>query len=252
VGFLEAIAYRAEMLVWILSTTMPLVMLALWSAVARDAPMGRFGQSDFTAYFLATFVVRQLTGSWLGWQINFEVRDGTLATRLLRPVHPLFAYATENVAAMPVRFALALPLATVLLFVVSGHEVTRDPLLWVAFALATLGGWLVTLLVNFALGALALFTESSMTLLDVWAALWFVFSGYLIPVELFPPRVRAVLDWLPFRYQIGLPVELMTGAHDRAAALALLAGQWAWVAGSLVLCIVVWRAGVKRFAAYGG
>ncbi len=28
------VAYRAEMLVWILSTTMPLIMLALWSAVA--------------------------------------------------------------------------------------------------------------------------------------------------------------------------------------------------------------------------
>ncbi len=43
IGFVEALAYRAEMLVWILATTMPLVMLALWHAVAREAPIGRFG-----------------------------------------------------------------------------------------------------------------------------------------------------------------------------------------------------------------
>ena len=41
------------------------------------------------------------------------------------------------------------------------------------------------------------------------------------------PRCARVVEWLPFRYQIGLPVEIMTGAHDRADALALLGAQWA-------------------------
>ena len=53
VGFSEAVAYRAEFLVWLLSTNMPLVMLALWSAVARDGPVGRFRQADFAAYYLS-------------------------------------------------------------------------------------------------------------------------------------------------------------------------------------------------------
>ena len=39
VGFAEAIAYRAEMIVWVLATTMPLVMLALWTSVASDGPV---------------------------------------------------------------------------------------------------------------------------------------------------------------------------------------------------------------------
>jgi len=54
VGLAEAVAYRAEMLVWMLTTTMPLVSLALWSAVAETAPVGRFSQQGFAAYFLAT------------------------------------------------------------------------------------------------------------------------------------------------------------------------------------------------------
>ncbi len=32
---------------------------------------------------------------------------------------------------------------------------------------------------------------------------------YLIPLRMFPPWLRELLDWLPFRYQIGLPVELL-------------------------------------------
>ena len=86
VGFMQSIAYRAEMFVWILSSTMPLVMLALFAAVAQDGPLGRFAGADFTAYFLATFVVRQYASSWTSWQMNGEVRDGTLSMRLLRPV----------------------------------------------------------------------------------------------------------------------------------------------------------------------
>ena len=44
IGFAEMVAYRAEFLVWILTTNMPLVMMALWNAVAADGPVGRFGQ----------------------------------------------------------------------------------------------------------------------------------------------------------------------------------------------------------------
>jgi ABC-type uncharacterized transport system permease subunit len=60
------------------------VMLAIWSAVAREAPVGRFGQKDFVAYYLAALVVRLLTGAWVVWELTFEVRQGTLAYRLLR------------------------------------------------------------------------------------------------------------------------------------------------------------------------
>jgi ABC-2 type transport system permease protein len=252
VGLASAVAYRAEMLVWILATTMPLIMLALWLAVARDAPIGRLGAPQLIAYFLSTFIVRQLTGSWASWQINSEVRDGTLAMRLLRPVHPAVAYATELLATVPVRGVVSLPVAILALLWVGTGPMSHEPFMWFLWAVAMLGGWLITFLVNFIIGCLSLFLESSLKIMDIWLALFLVFSGYLIPVELFPASVRNVVDWLPFRYQIGLPVELMTGAHDTATALALLGRQWLLVAVAAAASAVVWRRGLGRFAAYGG
>ena len=38
VGMADMLAYRAEFLVWILSMNLPLVMMALWTAVAADGP----------------------------------------------------------------------------------------------------------------------------------------------------------------------------------------------------------------------
>lgn len=252
VGLAEAVAYRAEMLVWVLATTMPLVMLAMWSAVAQTGPVGRYGQPQFTAYFLATFIVRQLTGSWAYWEINFEVRQGTLAMRLLRPVHPLWAYAAENIASLPMRLVVSLPVAVAALIAVGSRWVTHDAVLWALWAVALVGAWLITMLVNFVIGCAAFFLDSSTKLMDAWGVFFFVLSGYLIPVDLFPPALGRILDWLPFRYQIGLPVELMTGGHPRSAALALVARQWAWAAVLLVLTSAAWRRGLRRFAAFGG
>jgi ABC-2 type transport system permease protein len=184
--------------------------------------------------------------------MNEEIREGTLALRLLRPVHPLFAYAVKSLAELPVRGMLAVPIAGVALFVFAGDKLTRDPVLWAAFVASVFGGWMITLLTNIAIGCLALFIDSSAKVMDAWTSAFFVFSGYMIPVELFPRPLQIAADWLPFRYQLGLPVELMTGAHDRAHALAMLGRQWLVVAVLSVVVTLVWRRGLRRFDAFGG
>lgn len=252
VGFSEALAYRAELLVWVLSTTMPLINMALWSAVARVAPVGRFSQQDIVGYFLATFAVRQLTGAWAAWQMNFELRQGTLSMRLLRPVSPLWAYAAENLAAMPLRLFVAVPITLLSVALVGPEAVPREWWGWPLLFLTMAGGWLITFLANVCIGAAALFMEQSGKLMDVWLVLFFVFSGYMYPVELMPPALRAAVDWLPFRYQIGLPVEVMVGKHDLPTTLKLVAGQWVWVVLTGLLAVGLWRRGLKRFAAVGG
>ena len=252
VGFSEAVAYRAELFIWVLSTTMPFVMMALWTEVARTSPVGRFSGPDFVGYFLATFVVRQLTGAWAAWQMNFEVRQGTLAMRLLRPISPLWAYAAENLAAVPLRLIIAVPVLLFSIAVLGEKAVPAHAWGWPLLLMALLGGWLITFLANVAIGTLALYMESSTKVMDVWLALFFILSGYMYPLELFPAPLRVLADWLPFRYQIGLPVELLTGAHDFGTSVALLARQWLWVGLMGGLSLLLWKRGLKRFAAYGG
>jgi ABC-2 type transport system permease protein len=252
IGFAEALAYRAELLIWVLSTTMPFIMMALWTAVARDAPVGGYTPARFVGYFLATFVVRQLTGAWAAWQINFEVRQGTLAMRLLRPISPLWTYAAENLGAVPMRIMVAVPVGVLSVLVVGPQAVPGHWWGWPLLVVAVLGGWLITFLANVCIGTMALFMESSQKLMDVWLVLFFVFSGYMFPVKMFPPALQTAAQWLPFRYQIGLPVEVMTGVHGGWETLGLIGQQWAWVLVLGLLATTLWRRGLRRFSAYGG
>ncbi len=252
VGFAEAVAYRAEMLVWMLTTTMPLVSLALWSAVAEVAPVGRFTQGRFAAYFLATLVVRQLTSSWLVWEMNQEIRGGTLSRRLLKPVHPLVTYSAENLAALPLRAALSLPLTVLTLVVMEPGALPSSPLRLAVFLLSLVGAWLINFLTMATIGTLAFFLESSTAIFEIWLVAFMVLSGYLVPLELFPPWLRAASSALPFRYTLAFPVEVLTGMLDRRGMLHDLAVQWAYVAGTGATALLGWRVGLRRFAAYGG
>ena len=74
IGVAETVAYRAEFIVWMLTSTMPLINLAFWSAVTRDGAFQGYDGSRLTAYFLGCLIVRNLTGNWVAFQIGEEVR----------------------------------------------------------------------------------------------------------------------------------------------------------------------------------
>ena len=252
VGFAEAMAYRSEFVVWFLSTNTPLIMLVLWHAVAAEAPVGRFGEREFTAYFLTTLVVRLLTGAWVVWEINNEVRSGALAMRLLRPVHPFVAYATENLAAWPLRLAMVVPIIAVLFWVLGPSFLSGDPLQWLLFPVAIAGAWLLTFSAMLVIGSLSLFWHSSFGVFEVWMTLYFVFSGYIVPLELFPPHLAAIVDVLPFRYLISFPVETVLGLVPFATSIEYMLRQWAFIALFGTAALMLWRAGVRRYEAFGG
>jgi ABC-2 type transport system permease protein len=258
VGLAEAVAYRAEMIVWMLTTTMPLVSLALWHAVAASGgPLGiggRFGGKELTAYFLAGLIVRQLTSCWVVWEMNQEIRSGTLSMRMLRPIHPLIAYSAENLAALPLRGALVLPIATIMLIVVGPSHLAGDWLMLPMILLSLVGAWLITFLCMASIGTLGFFLESSNSVFDIYLGLFFALSGYLFPLEFLTARapfISGLTKALPFYYMLGFPIELILGLHSRSDALMRLGVEWAWVLAFALLTALLWRRGMKRFNAYG-
>jgi ABC-2 type transport system permease protein len=252
VGFAGMLAYRTEFLIWILTTNMPLVMMGLWTAVAADGPVGRFGTKQFVAYYLATLMVRLLTSTWMVWELTMEIRQGVLATRLLRPLHPLYTYAAEHLAAIPMRAVVAVPLVAVLVFTAGDQLAVGDPLRAGIFVLSLIGAWLILFFTMAIIGSLALFVDSAITVFDVWLGLHFVLSGYLIPLELMPSWVSRPAAVLPFKYTLALPVETLVGLNGTTQALAQLGVQWLYVVGLFAATMLVWRAGMRRFVAFGG
>ena len=113
------------------------------------------------------------------------------------------------------------------------------------------GAWLLTFGMFVVLGALAFFLEKSMALVEVYFGLFMLLSGYLIPLDLMPGWLASAAEWMPFRYMLGTPVELLIGRMDTGAAAEAVGAQWAWAAAMMAAGVLVWRRGVHRFEAYG-
>ncbi|HXJ21174.1 MAG TPA: ABC-2 family transporter protein [Polyangia bacterium] len=252
VGISEVVAYRAEFVVWILTTNMPLVMLAIWHAVAADGPVGRFDQRAFTAYYLGVLAVRLLTSNWAVWQLSMEIRDGTLATKLLRPIHPIVGLAAEHLSAVPMRALVITPVIAILIAVGRDRLFQHDPALALIFGASLAGAWLLIFFTMVLMGSLAFFVDSALGIFELWLGLHAIFSGYLIPLEALPRWVRHAADVLPFRFMLGFPVETLVGLLDRRQALAALGAQWGYALLFGALALRVWRIGLRRFAAFGG
>jgi len=112
--------------------------------------------------------------------------------------------------------------------------------------------WLITFSVLFALGALAFFVTKTMALLNLYFLLFSLCSGYLLPQELLPGWMARAAEVLPFRYMLGVPVELMTRPLGAGEVATLMLGQLVWAAVSLVGALWLWRLGIKRYEAVGG
>ncbi len=252
VGAAAALAYRGEFLVWILTTNMPLVMIALWTRVAADGPVGRFDGRGFAVYFLTVLLVRFLTGSWVVWELTFAIRDGSLQTRLMRPLHPFAHYAAENLAQMPLRLVVAAPIAATLLAVAGRTGLSRDPVQWALVPLTLAGSWAVLYSAMLTVASLSFFADSALSVWELWMAAGYVFSGYLAPLELLPETVRRLAQWLPWRATLALPVESIAGLIDRRETLRGIGLQLAWAAVFSASATALWRRGLKRYESFGG
>src|SRR5207253_11082634 len=111
--------------------------------------------------------VRLTAGAWMDWEMTMEIRQGTLALRLLRPIDPLLQWSADNLAAIPMRGVVAIPVAAILLYV-ARSELSHDWFSWLLLFPALLGAWLLYFLVQSIIGTFALRFESAASLFDAW------------------------------------------------------------------------------------
>ncbi|WP_449433857.1 ABC transporter permease [Pseudomonas putida] len=247
---LVTIVYRAQLLVWLLSGVAPLFMMMIWWELSRDQVIGGYAPSDFVSYFLGIYLVRQLTAVWVIFVLNDEIRQGTLSSRLLKPVAPFWFHVAEHVGQMLVRGPIVLTVfcAGALLFHLDlpGMAV-QLPLLLMALVLA----WVIIFHIYYCVGLLAFWMANSMALDAMVWSLYTVLGGTLIPIDLFPAATREWVAMLPFAAALDFPVKVLMG---RVADLDLLHGfmlQLFWVLVLVALRRQLWRRGLERFSGAG-
>lgn len=240
--------YRAELLLWALSGSLPFILMGVWSQASTQ---GNFGLSsiEFGQYFLANFLIRQLTVVWVIWDFEKEVSDGKLSFRLLQPLDPVWhhvwAHLGERFARLPF---IILLVALFFLLYPSAFWIPSLPQL-ILFAISALLAFALQFLIQYTLAMFAFWTEKASAIQDLWFIAHTFVSGAIAPIAVYPKELQTILHWLPFPYIIDFPSNLLVGLPvNLAQSFGVIA---AWFVIFFVINRILWRKGLKQYSGMG-
>lgn len=248
----RAIEYRARLIIWILASILPLVMLMVWLTVAdqQGGQVAGYTKTGFISYFLAVIFMRRMTGVWIIWDLDRDIRQGLLSPQLLRPLDPAHHLFTMILAIRLFQpFLIGPPIALASYLLGAQYDLSL-PAIGLMLA-AIFGSLLIEFFAQMLIGATAFWITQAIALAEGWFLVRALFSGWIVPIDLFPPAVAEALYYLPFRYMLSLPVEILLGRLALPEIGLAFAIQYGWVLIFFIAYRLLWLRGLRRYGAVG-
>lgn len=240
--------YRAELFLWALSGTLPLILMGVWTKASQGGQFG-LNSEDFARYFLTVFLVRQFNVVWVIWEFEKQVVQGKLSPRLLQPIDPVWHHVAAHLAERFARIPFAI--ALVGLFFLLDPQAMWLPSLGsiVLFLTVLVLAFVLRFLMQYTFALFAFWTERASAIEQFWFLFYLFLSGVIAPLEVFPPEVRAVALWMPFPYLIHFPAAIIIGLPVDIGRGILVMLVW-----SLLFFLWnrwLWRKGLKQYSGMG-
>lgn len=254
IAVLEQFQYRVANYFYMIGMVAePVIYLVVWSTVAEQqgGEVGGFTAADFAAYYIVWTLVRNMNIVLTPFAWEERIKEGVLVADLLRPIHPVHRDLAYFGGWKVVVIVMWIPIAVVLTWI---FRPALDPSLGDIglFAIALWGGFFVRFFALWALGLITLWTTRVSALFELYFTAELLLSGRLVPLSLMPGWVQTVADFLPFQWAFQFPIDVLIGRVTTAEAWAGFGMQALWTGIALAATMVLWKRGIRRFAAVGG
>ena len=229
----------------------PLVAMFVWMAAAGDGEIASLQRSSFVAYYLVLILVNQLTYSQTNWTVGDIIREGSLNHWLIRPLSPLYQILSSEIAGKVVYLIFTIPIVIFLILILR-PQFSFTPNQFLIFWPALILSWLLRFLWGLWIASLAFWATRADALLSLQNSMIFIFSGMVAPISVMPPLLQNVAIYLPFRYMVGFPVEILTTHLPLDQVIFGLWIQLAWTFMAGISTWFCWKFGLRHYTAIGG
>lgn len=253
----ERMTYRLDFALATALRFLPvLTTILLWQAVyaGQEGKVKGYTIGEMTAYLLLVQVSRLFAGMHgLADGIARDVRSGDLKKFLLQPIELLpYQFACRVAYALADLIRSAPPYAVLFALCLRDFHAPQSVWTWAAYAAALVLSFAVGFSLEAMLGMSAFwFLEVTAFLYAVGTVAYFL-SGHLFPLDLLPAPWADVLRFLPFNYLGYFPAAVLTGRVTGPDVVAGLLGAAVWAVVFAIAARGLYRAGVRRYTAFGG
>ncbi len=248
-----SITYKARVVVWALVDLLRIVMFpAIWIAAADGKSVGGYDAAGFITYFIGVYVVSSLVFVYFSDEIANKIKTGDLSVYLVKPIRFLpfinlmdfVAKLVKQLLLLPVLLLAIIPLRPYLLL--PQHAST-----WTLVIAATALGFFLFMAFSNMLGMVVFWLEDNSAAGHLFWALIVVFSGGVAPLALLPGLLGTLATFLPFRYLSSFPIELYLERLTSQEIIFSFTSLVLWVMVASAGSAWMWRAGLRRYGAFG-
>lgn len=252
-GYRRYAAYPAATFAGIFTNTVFGFMSAyiLLAVYRHRTHVGNYDAGDAVTYVWLVQALIMTVYIW-GWEeLALRIRDGSIATDLLRPLNLQRYWLAFDLGRAPYHLLFrGVPPFVVGGFVFRLHY--PSPAMAAAFAVS------VTLAVVVSLGFRFLYNTAAFWLIDhrgimrLAVTVSLFFSGMVVPLTFFPSWLRAFAHLLPFASVVQVPVDVFLGKHMGLDLVRTLGVQAAWAAALLGAGQIALARGTRKVVIQGG
>jgi ABC-2 type transport system permease protein len=251
-AFSREATYRMEVFTNVGSLVVRLyLMKSVWTALyaqnAAPAGVSLHAVLTYTAIALLMSLVLELDGTR---QIREKLREGTIATDLMKPISLPFYFFSDGVGMTLLHALLIVPALIVSLLIV--HIDVPPPHVLAAFALSFLLGYLVNFLMNFLMNCVAFWTLETFAVQLMVRWLSDLLGGQVVPLIFFPGVLQKIVLALPFAAVYSTPLLIYVGTIPPSGYAAAFGAQLGWFIAFALLSALVWHAAQRRIVVQGG
>jgi ABC-2 type transport system permease protein len=248
------IAYRTTTLMNLIASLISVaVAYYLWRTIyASRAQVGALSWDQMRTYILLVYAINALVSVLASFRLMNLIRSGEIAIELLRPIDFLKSQLALTLGATLVEGLLSVGVALAMGFLIFDIQGPHTALAGALFMISVGLGFLIKFLVVFLVALLCFWTMSHLGLIWTQNAVINLFSGALIPLELFPGWLRTTAAILPFQGIISTPVRIYLGQLQGADMAWALLVQALWVAALWKLSRLAWGPAMRSLKIQGG
>jgi ABC-2 type transport system permease protein len=259
VSLIERMTYRGDFFLGTLLRFLPMVTtILLWQAIFAGSgkeQLANYTMQDTIAYLLLVHISRMFSSMpGLAAGIARDIREGTLKKYLLQPID-MISYLVSYRVAHKVAYIATVLLPYALVFFLCRaffQHAPADPVTIAAYGASLLLGFVIGFFFETCIGMAGFWFLEVTSFLYIVTTLNFFVSGQMFPLDLLPGFWAPLLKSLPFQYMAYFPAAVFLGKIEGANLAYGLAAQLGWAAAFIVLSRLLYRAGLRRYSAYGG
>ena len=258
-GMQETATYRVNWIFYMLGNVIGcFVSYFIWKAVFLSGgteTMNGFTMPQMVVYIFLMFLTSTIIASDGAWCVGEEVRDGSIAMRLIKPVSYNSTFLFQELGnKLLTEIILVVPL-------VIGVEIVRTVISgtlqfsifsFLLYIVSCVLAYLINFFFNICFGFIAFVIKY------LWGANMMkncivgFLSGAIIPLAFLPKPLETVFLILPFASLNYTPVMIYMGMYTGLSLLCYLGLQLFWMLFFWGLSKFLWRVSVKFLCVQGG